>query len=134
MNRVEAPDHLDRCWLSLDDKRRRQGRDDRARGKHRVSENNGNLLEVKGLKKYFPIHQGFTRRVVGNVHAVDDVSLSLAKGETLGLVGESGCGKSTLGRCILRLLAPTSGEIVFDGRPPASSGRGPCDLCAARCR
>ena len=94
-----------------------QGRDDRAgRGKHRVSENNGNLLEVKGLKKYFPIHKGFTRRVVGNVHAVDDVSLSLAKGETLGLVGESGCGKSTLGRCIVRLLTPTSGEIVFDGR------------------
>ena len=87
-----------------------------------MSENNGNLLEVKGLKKYFPIHKGFTRRVVGNVHAVDDVSLSLAKGETLGLVGESGCGKSTLGRCIVRLLAPTSGEIVFEGRSTGQLG------------
>ena len=58
-----------------------------------MTENDGALLEIRQLKKWFPIHKGFMRRVSGHVHAVDDVSLSLAKGETLGLVGESGCGK-----------------------------------------
>ncbi len=71
------------------------------------------LLRVKNLKKYFPLQRGFLRRVVGNVRAVDDVSFFIPEGETLGLVGESGCGKTTAARCILRALAPTSGEIVF---------------------
>lgn len=75
-----------------------------------------NLLEVKNLKKYFPIKGGFFRTVVGNVKAVDDVSFVLQKGKTLGVVGESGCGKSTLGRAILRLHEPTDGQVVFEGK------------------
>ncbi|GIN37910.1 dipeptide ABC transporter ATP-binding protein [Heyndrickxia oleronia] len=75
-----------------------------------------NLLEIQNLKTYYPIKGGFFKRTVGNVKAVDDVSFAIAKGETLGLVGESGCGKSTTGRTILRLLSPTSGKIIFDGK------------------
>jgi peptide/nickel transport system ATP-binding protein len=71
------------------------------------------LLEVKGLKKYYPIEQGFLRRVVGQIKAVDDVSLYIREGEALGLVGESGCGKTTLGRCILRAIEPTAGQILL---------------------
>ena len=71
------------------------------------------LLEVRGLRKFFPVHRGLLRRVVGHVRAVDDVSFSLAPGETLALVGESGCGKTTTSRCILRALTPTAGEILF---------------------
>jgi peptide/nickel transport system ATP-binding protein len=74
-----------------------------------------NLLEVKNLKTYYPIHGGFFKRVVGNVKAVDDISFTIKKGETMGLVGESGCGKSTTGRTILRLIKPTGGQIIFDG-------------------
>ncbi len=71
------------------------------------------LLEVRGLKKYFPIEEGLLRRVVGHVRAVDQVSLSIGKGRTLGLVGESGSGKTTLGRCVLRAIDLTAGEILF---------------------
>ena len=71
------------------------------------------LLEVKGLKKYFPIRKGLLRSVVGHVRAVDDVTFSIAKGETLSLVGESGCGKTTTSRCILRALTPTAGDINY---------------------
>jgi oligopeptide transport system ATP-binding protein len=74
------------------------------------------LLHVKNLKKYFPIRGGLFSREVARVHAVDDVSFTIQKGETLGLVGESGCGKSTTGRCILRLIEPTAGEVIFDGK------------------
>ncbi len=74
------------------------------------------LLQVKNLKKYFPIRGGLFSREVARVHAVDDVSFTIQKGETLGLVGESGCGKSTTGRCILRLIEPTSGEVTFEDK------------------
>jgi len=73
------------------------------------------LLEVKNLKVHFPVKHGLFSRVRGHVKAVDDVSLSIAPGETLGLVGESGCGKTTLGRAIIRLLDPTSGQVLFKG-------------------
>ncbi len=71
------------------------------------------LLEVRHLKKYYPIRKGFFKRVVGQVRAVDDVSFHIHEGETLGLVGESGCGKTTTVRCILRAIDPTAGQIWF---------------------
>ncbi len=71
------------------------------------------VLQVNQLKKHFPIRRGFLRKVVGHVKAVDDVSLFVNEGETLGLVGESGCGKTTTGRCIMRAHDPTSGEIIY---------------------
>jgi oligopeptide/dipeptide ABC transporter ATP-binding protein len=74
----------------------------------------GNLLEVRGLKKHFPIRKGFFNRQVGAVRALDGVNLNIISGETLGLVGESGCGKSTLGRVVLRLLPASEGEVHFD--------------------
>src|SRR5260221_43592 len=74
------------------------------------------LLKVRNLVKEFPIKGGLLKREVERVHAVDGVSFDLATGETLGLVGESGCGKSTTGRCILRLIEPTSGEVWFEGK------------------
>ena len=75
-----------------------------------------NLLEVTGLRKYYPIRSGFLGRVTGQVRAVDGVDLTLAAGRTLGLVGESGSGKTTLGRCVLRLIEPTAGSVAFEGR------------------
>jgi oligopeptide transport system ATP-binding protein len=81
------------------------------------------LLEVSGLKVYFPITRGIViERHVGDVRAVDGVSLTLRRGETLGLVGESGCGKSTFGRAILRLYRPTAGQIVFEGQDITTLG------------
>jgi oligopeptide transport system ATP-binding protein len=82
------------------------------------------LLRVRDLVKHFPVKGGIFKREVERVHAVDGVSFDLAKGETLGLVGESGCGKSTTGRCILRLIEPTSGEVWFDGASVTALERG----------
>ncbi len=82
------------------------------------------LLSVSGLTKHFPIRKGLLQRQVGAVQAVDGVSFEVAKGETLSLVGESGCGKTTTGRMITRLLEPTSGSIVFDGRDITHVGMG----------
>ncbi|MEZ4708184.1 MAG: ABC transporter ATP-binding protein [Caldilineaceae bacterium] len=78
-----------------------------------IGQNGRTLLEVKDLQMYFPIRKGFFRSVVGHVRAVDGVSFTIGKGDTFGLVGESGCGKSTTGRCIMRLLDPTGGEIIY---------------------
>jgi peptide/nickel transport system ATP-binding protein len=73
----------------------------------------GPLLQVTALKKYFPIRRGYFKRAVGYVKAVDGVSFAIQEGETLGLVGESGCGKTTTGRCIMRAIEPTDGEVLF---------------------
>lgn len=80
------------------------------------------MLIAENLKKYFPIHGGLLRRKVGHVRAVDDVSFSVRKGETLGVVGESGCGKSTLARLLMHLIPKNSGELVFDGDPVGEWG------------
>jgi oligopeptide/dipeptide ABC transporter ATP-binding protein len=83
-----------------------------------------NLLEVKNLKVHFPVKHGVFSRVRAHVKAVDDVSFSLAPGETLGLVGESGCGKTTLGRAIVRLVEPTEGSVLFEGEDIARMNGG----------
>jgi peptide/nickel transport system ATP-binding protein len=80
------------------------------------------LLEVKHLRKFFPVRKGVLRRVVAQVKAVDDVDMYIKRGETLGLVGESGCGKTTAGRTILRLIEPTNGEILFRSKKLAGTG------------
>ena len=83
----------------------------------------GPLVEIEHLKVYFPIKSGIVLdRHVGDIRAVDDVSLKISRGETVGLVGESGCGKSTVGRTILRLYKPTAGRILFEGRDISQLG------------
>ncbi len=84
---------------------------------------NHTLLEVSNLVKHFPIRSGFLRRVTGQVRAVDNVSFTIQRGETLGLVGESGCGKTTVGRTLLRLIPATSGSVRFEGQEVLKASR-----------
>lgn len=74
------------------------------------------ILTVKNLKKYYPVYGGILYSKIAEVHAVDDVSFEIKRGETLGIVGESGCGKSTLGKTILRLYEPSAGDVFFEGK------------------
>ena len=83
---------------------------------------NNILLEVKNLKKYFPVRKGILRRVVAHVKAVDGIDMYIKEGETLGLVGESGCGKTTTGWTILRMVNPTMGDIIFRSKKLAGPG------------
>jgi oligopeptide transport system ATP-binding protein len=93
------------------------------------------LVEVEGLRVYFPIKSGLVLdRHVGDIKAVDDVSFTVRRGETLGLVGESGCGKSTMGRTLIRLYRPTAGRITFDAATSPPSTRARCDRSGRTCR
>ena len=80
------------------------------------------LVEARGLKMFFPVGHTITGKPRRLLKAVDDVSLAIGRGETLGLVGESGCGKTTVGRCLVRLYEPTAGSILFDGQDIARLG------------
>jgi peptide/nickel transport system ATP-binding protein len=82
------------------------------------------ILEIEHLKMYFPVTRGLLRRKYAEIKAVDDVSFKIARGETLGLVGESGCGKTTTGRCILRIYRPSGGKVLFKGKNIAGLSRG----------
>lgn len=94
--------------------------------------NQETILELRDVKKYFPIRSGLFQKKVGDVKAVDGVSFSLKKGETLGIVGESGCGKSTAGRTMIRLYKPTEGQILFKGQEFPICQRRSCGRVSAK--
>ena len=82
------------------------------------------ILEVEHLKMYFPLSKGFMKKADGVVKAVDDISFSVERGKTLGIVGESGCGKTTTGKCILQINKPTEGKILYQGQDLITMDRG----------
>ena len=110
--------HFSACWFSREELLERTAPDETEMVKGEVSSEP--ILELKNLSKYYPITQGIARRKVGDVKALDEVNLTIYKGETLGLVGESGCGKTTLAKTVLRLHPATSGELLFKGRDIAT--------------
>lgn len=114
--------HLIRCHLSVEELNKKQLEIDNQNGVVASRTLTDEIiLDIRGLKMYFPIYRGFAKRQVGEVKAVNDVSLNVRKGETLGIVGESGCGKSTLAKCIMRAYRPTEGEIIFAGEDIAKT-------------
>ena len=135
--RTGQPDHRDRCWLTVEEKRDKRevlpgeiGLRPRRRRRVSVSpataaeHGKAPLIDIEHLKVFFPIKQGIVfEREVARVHAVNDVTLTIAPGETLGLVGESGCGKTTLSRAIMRLIDSTEGAIRFRGEDITHAGR-----------
>ena len=93
-----------------------------------------NIIEVADLKTWFPIRNGLFSRITGYVKAVDGVTFSIKKGQTMGLVGESGCGKTTVGRTILRLVPKTDGEVLFDGKNVYDLNQGSFGISDRECR
>ncbi len=110
--------HYAACWLERDQLNRIEASENKGiTGKdHFKNIKNEKLLDVKNLKVYFPVIKGVLRKKTGDIKAVDNVSFDVMKGETIGLVGESGCGKTTVAKSILRILEPTDGEIIFEGK------------------
>ena len=99
------------------------------------TQDNEILVDVKDLKMHFSVTSGLVfQREVAQVKAVDGVSFSIKRGETLGLVGESGCGKTTTGRCILQLYKPTAGQVVFEGDDLTQWETARCVVCVERCK
>ncbi len=109
-----SPTHASACWFRPGELK--STRSDAAEGVLSKTVSSEAILELKNVRKYFPVFKGVTRRKIADVRALDDVSFSIYKGETLGLVGESGCGKTTLAKTILRLYDVTGGSIIFNGR------------------
>jgi peptide/nickel transport system ATP-binding protein len=116
------PNHFAACWLSEDEKRKKEielaNKQVKKAPKREIKKEL--CLDVKNVRKYFPVYKGLMRKKVGEVKAIEEISFFLRKGETLGIVGESGCGKTTLARSIMRVYKPEEGEIIFNGNDIAA--------------